>query len=606
MWRWLSGLPRAIRQHFHGHRASTTGVCREDDVDCTCNDTHNVTVQNNSIFGKCEPELFGCSSRSEGKEKSKNGPDQDKWYRNYKKDFCSFFNGNCHTLEALGWGAAVVLGIHLSKWPTQTDIRRRRPPEKESNHCLLWQVAYAWPDLDRTARKSIVSSDKKIQAETRAEQKETDDPLYKVMNEFEVICKKYAGIGKNIQGLQEAAKSHMNKAVSSFIDASHLGYTKAQFNLGLCYETGKGVNKNLKKAVKYYKLAAEEGHSQALYNLALLYLKGEGGIDKNVPLALELLLKAADNGLMQAQTHLGVYYTEEETQDLDKAVAFFKAAADQNDPEAQYFLGICYEEGWGVEINTSKSAELYGQSASTGHDGALYNLGVFNELGLGGLPKDRVQAIQLYQMSADAGNEQAMLQLDRIKAQAAVEEWKYLNPETEEHEMATLLSKIGKEIQEEKKLDKDESSIKLSLSLSSPSLTDYVRNHLSSFSSTVPYSLLDPISLLKNKPSSHTLEIIVSSSSKNEITDSGLSPLIPQVLGWKPQYGSTHKTTDMQDRVSFSLGADEDDLEGLTDLNLNKDSLSLQGHDHASQIHHFCSFIQKNSTMPNLQCVSCN
>lgn len=33
---------------------------------------------------------------------------------------------------------------------------------------------------------------------------------------------------------------------------------------------------------------------------------------------------------LQAQTHLGVYYTEEETQDLEKAVSFFKAAAEQN------------------------------------------------------------------------------------------------------------------------------------------------------------------------------------------------------------------------------------------------------------------------------------
>jgi hypothetical protein len=50
------------------------------------------------------------------------------------------------------------------------------------------------------------------------------------MNEFEGICKKYVGIGRNIQGLHEAAKSHLTKAVSSWVDASHLGYTKAQLN----------------------------------------------------------------------------------------------------------------------------------------------------------------------------------------------------------------------------------------------------------------------------------------------------------------------------------------------------------------------------------------
>ena len=41
-----------------------------------------------------------------------------------------------------------------------------------------------------------------------------------------------------------------------------------------------------------------------------------------------------------------------------------------------------------------------------------------------GLPEDKVSALMMYQKSADAGNEQAKLQLDRFKATAAVEEWK--------------------------------------------------------------------------------------------------------------------------------------------------------------------------------------
>lgn len=74
------------------------------------------------------------------------------------------------------------------------------------------------------------------------------------MNEFEGICKKYVGIGKNIQGLHDAAKSHLTKAVNSWVDASHLGYTKAQFNLGLCYETGRGIRMNLQKVGIYLQL----------------------------------------------------------------------------------------------------------------------------------------------------------------------------------------------------------------------------------------------------------------------------------------------------------------------------------------------------------------
>ena len=144
-----------------------------------------------------------------------------------------------------------------------------------------------------------------LQALPREEcQSQNVDSLHKVMNEFEGMCRKYTGIGKNIQGLQASAKNHLKKAVNNFIDASHLGYTKAQFNIGLCFENGKGVKVDLRKAEKYYKLAADDGHPQAMYNLALMYLKGEGGIKKDIVAALELLHKAAEIGLGQVQYFL--------------------------------------------------------------------------------------------------------------------------------------------------------------------------------------------------------------------------------------------------------------------------------------------------------------
>ena len=65
-------------------------------------------------------------------------------------------------------------------------------------------------------------------------------------------------------------------------------------------------------------------------------------------------------------------------------VPFYEHNLPFQDPEAQYFLGVCYEQGWGVEVNECKSAELYSQAAASGHDGALYSLAVFHEQALGG------------------------------------------------------------------------------------------------------------------------------------------------------------------------------------------------------------------------------
>jgi TPR repeat protein len=56
------------------------------------------------------------------------------------------------------------------------------------------------------------------------------------------------------------------------------------------------------------------------------------------------------------------------------------------DAEGQYFLGICYENGWGVDGDDEEAARFYEASAEAGHDGAMYNLAAFHEYGLGGGP----------------------------------------------------------------------------------------------------------------------------------------------------------------------------------------------------------------------------
>lgn len=66
-------------------------------------------------------------------------------------------------------------------------------------------------------------------------------------------------------------------------------------------------------------------------------------------------------------------------------VCIIKILLFSQNPEAQYFFGICYEQGLGVEVNECKAAHLYSQAAQSGHDGALYNLAVFHEYGIGGM-----------------------------------------------------------------------------------------------------------------------------------------------------------------------------------------------------------------------------
>ena len=58
---------------------------------------------------------------------------------------------------------------------------------------------------------------------------------------------------------------------------------QAQYNLGVMYEKGKGVKKNLKEAKKWFQFAAEQGIIKAQYKLGLIYGKGKGRGGQKTP-----------------------------------------------------------------------------------------------------------------------------------------------------------------------------------------------------------------------------------------------------------------------------------------------------------------------------------
>jgi hypothetical protein len=74
------------------------------------------------------------------------------------------------------------------------------------------------------------------------------------------------------------------------------GDAATQFNLGLLYEHGDGVPKNLGKAAELYQKAADQGNARAQYHLGMLYQYGQGGMPKDLGKARELYQKAADQG----------------------------------------------------------------------------------------------------------------------------------------------------------------------------------------------------------------------------------------------------------------------------------------------------------------------
>jgi TPR repeat protein len=56
--------------------------------------------------------------------------------------------------------------------------------------------------------------------------------------------------------------------------------------------------------------------------------------------------------------------------DLDKARELYQKAANQGNVQAQYNLGVCYENGLGVEPDLPKAAKYYQEAADQGSQDA--------------------------------------------------------------------------------------------------------------------------------------------------------------------------------------------------------------------------------------------
>ncbi|PWL66218.1 MAG: hypothetical protein DBY30_05255 [Verrucomicrobia bacterium] len=74
---------------------------------------------------------------------------------------------------------------------------------------------------------------------------------------------------QNYKQAEKFQKNEKNEeAFEYYLKAARQGDAEAQFYLGLCYNYGDGVEKDLSEAVKWYRKAADQGDALAQYNLA--------------------------------------------------------------------------------------------------------------------------------------------------------------------------------------------------------------------------------------------------------------------------------------------------------------------------------------------------
>ena len=138
-----------------------------------------------------------------------------------------------------------------------------------------------------------------------------------------------------------------------------------------------------------------------------MFETGGPGVAKDYNMAARMYKYAADDGDAQAQYKLGVMYDNGRgvaNDDADaQAVKYFEKAAEQEHAGAQFNLGAKFEHGKGVEMDIAKAIEYYKKAAEQGNAKANFNLGWLHETGFG-VPKNKFEAIKFYQLAAEQGH----------------------------------------------------------------------------------------------------------------------------------------------------------------------------------------------------------
>ena len=89
--------------------------------------------------------------------------------------------------------------------------------------------------------------------------------------------------------------------------------------------------------------------------------------------------------------------------DYGTAASEWRPLAERGDPTAQFNMGLLYDAGLGVPLDTAKAAEWYRLAAQQGVASAQYNLGVLYQMGRG-LPFDPKRAFFWMATAAHAEN----------------------------------------------------------------------------------------------------------------------------------------------------------------------------------------------------------
>ena len=247
-----------------------------------------------------------------------------------------------------------------------------------------------------------------------------------VVLEIEQPGKNYLLLVKDLKERENAEVQKREKAKDNERKAAKAEETKRKSEEEQERKKEKSVQEAeecMKKGMEYYnariydmaltcfeKVLETSENPEALLFIGKCY-EGQDGDDESIrdyEKAITWYRKAAEKGNARAQNNMGNRYFNGKCvgQNYVEAVKWYRKSAIQGYPGAQENLGDCYFNGQGVAQNLGEAFNWYTKAAEQGLAKAQFNLGLCYSEGKG-VETDYAKAVEWYTKAAEQGNARA-------------------------------------------------------------------------------------------------------------------------------------------------------------------------------------------------------
>lgn len=177
------------------------------------------------------------------------------------------------------------------------------------------------------------------------------------------------------KGVELYNQKKYTEAFKLFKTAAEGGNAEGQYWLGYCYYRGQGHSVSLIEGSKWMYISAEQGFQKAIN-----FIK-----EKKLDYPSNLYRRAKRDGNYEAQFQIGLLYQngDDVPQSYTEAAKWYRMAAEQGYAEAQLALSDLYDKGFGVPQSYDTAFLWTMAAAKQGLSKAQYDIGMYYLHGLG-------------------------------------------------------------------------------------------------------------------------------------------------------------------------------------------------------------------------------